>query len=503
METAAAATTTTTTTTTTLRAVFLPFPSTSHTIRVVDTARIFAMYGVDITIITTPSNAKIFQTSIDHDSARGYPIRTHLINFPHVPGLPQGVETFNSQTPQHIFPLVLKGLFLLEEPIKKLLRDHLNPDFIVFDMFCTWCADVAAALEIPGLVCLAGSFVGVSGHKSIEKYAPHTKVDSDDEPFLLPGLPHKLKMTRSQLPNPTGKHNPFIGLLKELEESVRKSYGSLFNSFFEIEGIYEEHYKATTGTKSWGVGPISLWVNQDASDKGVRGAAIEEREPEGWQSWLDSKAEDSVLYVVFGSWVKFNTAQIVEIAHALEDFGHDFIWVVGKFEEQIENEGENNFFKEFEKRVVGKNRGYLIRGWAPQLLILEHPAIGGVVTHCGWKTVLECVNEGLPMATMPIFAEQFYNEKLVVDVLGIGVSIGVKKFRDLNEVGDEVVKREKIMKAISFLMGDGEETLKMRRRAKELGDASKKAIQPGGSSDIKMKELIHEMKALKLQKLNH
>ncbi|XP_057441368.1 soyasapogenol B glucuronide galactosyltransferase-like [Lotus japonicus] len=486
----------------TLRAVFLPFPSTSHTIRVVDTARVFAMYGVDITIITTPGNAKIFQSSIDHDAARGRPIRTHLISFPEVLGLPQGLETFSAHTPPHLVNLVAQGVSLLQEPIKQLFRE-LNPDFIVSDMFFTWSADAAAELGIPRLVYLGGSFIAMSARLSVEQFSPHTKVESDSEPFLLPGLPHELKMTRLQLPIHAREHNDFTDIMKAVKESEMKSYGSLFNSFSEFEGAYEEHYKKTTGTKSWGVGPVSLWVNQDESDKGVRGSASEEREPEGWLTWLDSKTEDSVLYVSFGSMTKLSTSQLVEIAHALDDFGHGFIWVVGKFEENGENEGENGFLKEFENRVVAENRGYLIRGWAPQLLILEHPAIGGVVTHCGWNTTLESVIAGLPMATMPLFAEQFYNEKLLVDVLGVGVSIGVKKWRNWNVVGDEIVKRENIVKAISLLMGGGEEALEMRRRVRELSDAAKKTIQPGGSSYNKVKGLFDELKALKLQKLNH
>ncbi|XP_057441372.1 soyasapogenol B glucuronide galactosyltransferase-like [Lotus japonicus] len=478
-----------------LKAVFLPFPMTSHTINIVDTARLFAMHDVDVTIITTPGNAQIFQTSIDHHDS-GH-IRTHLVNFPQIPGLPKGFEILNSHTPPHLVPHIFKGLSLLQDPIQQLFAT-MKPDFIVSDMFFPWSANAAEESGIPHLIYLVGGYIAMSAHNSVEQFAPHTKVDSDSEPFLLPGLPHKLQMTRLQLPFHAREHNVLAHTMKAVHESIKKSYGSLVNSFSEIDGIYEEHYKTTTGTKSWGIGPASLWVSQDASDKDVRGCAIkEEREPGGWRSWLDSKTEDSVLYVCFGSMNKFSTSQLVEIAHALEEFGHDFIWVVGKFEEQSENEGENGFLKEFE------NRGYLIRGWAPQLLILEHPAIGGVVTHCGWNTTLESIIAGLPMATMPLFAEQFYNEKLLVDVLGIGVSVGVKKWKNWTEVGDEIVRREDIVKAIALLMGGGEEALEMRRRVRALSDAAKKTIQPGGSSHTKVKGLIDELKAFKLQKVYH
>lgn len=44
-------------------------------------------------------------------------------------------------------------------------------------------------------------------------------------------------------------------------------------------------------TKSWSIGPVSLWVNQDDSDKACRGHAKEEGKgkEEGLLTWLDSK----------------------------------------------------------------------------------------------------------------------------------------------------------------------------------------------------------------------
>ncbi|KAL5140225.1 Soyasapogenol B glucuronide galactosyltransferase [Glycine soja] len=181
-----------------------------------------------------------------------------------------------------------------------------------------------------------------------------------------------------------------------------------------------------------------------------------EEEEEGLLRWLDSKKEESVLYVSFGSMNKFPSTQLVEIAHALEDSGHDFdfIWV-------------HNFLY-----------------WS-----------------CG-DSLFESAIAGLPMVTWPIFAEQFFNEKFLVDVLRIGVSVGAKEWKSLNEFGSEVVKREDIGKTIALLMGGGEESVEMRR-VKALSDTAKKAIQVGGSSHNNLKDQIEELKSLKLQKVKH
>ena len=482
-----------------LRAIFLPFLSTSHIIPLVDMARLFAIHGVDVTIVTTSHNATIFQKSIDLDSTRGRSIRTHALKFPASKvGLPVGVEAFNVDTPREMIPKIYMGLAILQPEMEQLFQD-LKADFIVTDMFYPWTADAAAKLGIPRIMFHGASYLARSAAHSVEEYAPHLKVESDTDKFVLPGLPHKLEMTRLQLPDWLRSPNPYTELMRTIKESEKRSYGSLFNSFYELESDYHDHYKKVMGTKSWGLGPVSLWANQDASDKAARGQAIAEgdEEEEGWLKWLNTKPERSVLYVSFGSMNKFPHSQLVEIAHALEGSGHNFIWVVRKNDEGKE---EGGFLEEFEKKVRASNKGYLIWGWAPQLLILENPAIGGLVTHCGWNTVVESVNAGLPMVTWPLFAEHFFNEKLVVDVLRIGVPVGAKEWRNWNEFGNEVVKREDIGNAIALLMAGGEEDEEMRRRAKALSVAAKKAIQVGGSSQNNITELIQDLKSLKLSK---
>lgn len=137
----------------------------------------------------------------------------------------------------------------------------------------------------------------------------------------------------------------------------------------------------------------------------------------------------------------------------------------------------------------------MIRGWAPQVVILSHPAIGGFLTHCGWNSVLEAVSNGLPMVTWPFFADQFCNEKLVVQVLRIGVTIGAERPPSLadEERNGVPVKKEDVKKAINMLMDEGEERDERRRRAREYGETAKTAIEEGGSSYLNIKLLIKDI----------
>ena len=41
-------------------------------------------------------------------------------------------------------------------------------------------------------------------------------------------------------------------------------------------------------------------------------------------------------------------------------------------------------------------------GWAPQMAILAHLAIGGFVSHCGWNSILESLWYGVPTATVNV-----------------------------------------------------------------------------------------------------
>ncbi|KAL0328360.1 UNVERIFIED_CONTAM: Scopoletin glucosyltransferase [Sesamum calycinum] len=382
-----------------------------------------------------------------------------------------------------LLPKFFEALALLQEPAEELLQE-LTPDCLISDMFLPWTADSAAKFGIPRLVFHGTSCFALCVLEQMYLHKPYKNVSSDSEPFVVPNLPHEFMFTRTQVPESfEDDNNEFAKIREQRRESEGRSYGVVFNSFYELESAYADHFKKVLGRRAWHIGPLFLCNDTRAKEKAVRGneSSIDEHK---CLAWLDSKTPNSVVYMCFGSIVSFTSTQLHEMAVGLEASGQDFIWVVRKGK----NEGENeDWMPEYEDRIKG--RGLIIRGWAPQVMILDHPAIGAFVTHCGWNSTLEGMCAGMPMVTWPVSAEQFYNEKLVTEVLRTGVPVGSKKWQT---VASEGVPREAVTNAVLRVMA-GEEALGMRNRAKYYKEMARKAVEEGGSSYNGLNALIDEL----------
>ncbi|KAK0582340.1 hypothetical protein LWI29_024415 [Acer saccharum] len=473
-----------------LHIFFFPFMAHGHMIPLVDMSKLFGTRGIKISIITTPANAPLLSNTIQRSNDLGIEMDLKIINFPVEAGLPEGCENFdtvtNGGTKRGMFVIFLKATTMLQDPLEQLLREC-KPDCLVADIFFPWANDAAAKFGIPRLVFHGTGFFSLCTTACMTMYEPHKQVSSDSEPFVVPGLPGDIKLTRNQLSDmmKSNEENGFTKMLKDSEESELKCYGVVVNSFYELEPTYADYYRNVLGRKAWHVGPVSL-CNGNLKDKASRGkqASIDENE---CLKWLNSKKPNSVVYICFGSVADFNSDQLMELAMGLEASGQDFIWVVRR-DKKDENGNEDWLPEGFEKRMEGK--GLIIRGWAPQVLIVEHESVGGMVTHCGWNSILEGVAAGVPMVTWPVAAEQFYNEKLVTHVLKIGVSVGVQQWVIL--VGD-FVKRDAIEKAVKEVMV-GDKAEEMRSRAKALGEMARRAVEKEGSSHFDLNVLIDELR---------
>ncbi|XP_021714519.1 scopoletin glucosyltransferase-like [Chenopodium quinoa] len=467
-----------------LHAVFFPFLAHGHMIPTLDIARLFAARGVKATIITTPLNAYTFTTAVEKGNKSGAPlIDIEVFRFPaQEAGLPEGCENLEQALGPGEMDKFFKAAAMLREQLEQFL-EKTRPNCLVADMFFTWATDSAAKFNIPRLVFHGTSYFSLCALEVVRLYEPYMKVTSNDEPFLLPYLPHEIHMTRLQLSADlwkNGGNTEYKRRSNAVKESELNCFGVIVNSFYELEPDYADYFRKDLGRRAWHIGPVSLY-NRSIEQKSNRGkqASIGEHE---CLKWLNSKKPDSVIYICFGSTIHLIPPQLHEVAMALEASGQEFIWVV-------RNEDD---LGGFEEKMSGK--GLIIRGWAPQVLILEHEAIGAFVTHCGWNSTLEGISAGLPMVTWPMFAEQFYNEKLITQVLKIGVPVGAKKYTTTPSIED-VIPQKAIAKALQEIMvGDAAE--ERRCRAKEYKKMAWEALQEGGSSYSDLSALIDELRDL-------
>ena len=478
-----------------LHFVLIPLMTQGHLIPMIDIAKILAQRNVVVTIFTTPLNAIRFRTTIDRAVIKsGLSIRILQLQFPYAEaGLPQGCESMDSLPSRELLTNFMTAINMLQQPLEELFEElKPNPCCIISDKHLAWTAETANKFHVPRILFDGTNCFNLLCCNNLHVSKVYESV-SDSEHFKIPGLPDQIEFTKAQLP---GDFNPSSNQdMKDIREKVREAavgaYGVLVNSYEELEPAYLKEYKKIKGEKIWCIGPVSL-CNKDSLDKAQRGnkASTDENK---CLKWLDSWAPGSVIYACLGSLNRLTPEQLIELGLGLEASKMPFIWVIrGGYKKE---EMEKWLLEDgFEERVKG--RGFLIRGWAPQVLILSHPAIGGFLTHCGWNSTLEGICGGIPMITWPLFGEQFFNEKFIVHVLEIGVRVGVEVVIHLGEEEKfgVLVKRENIKEAVGMVMGEGEEKEKRRERVRQLAEMAKKAIEEGGSSYLNITLLLEDIR---------
>lgn len=260
------------------------------------------------------------------------------------------------------------------------------------------------------------------------------------------------------------------------------SWGLVVNSFAEMEGVYLEHLKKELGhDRVWAVGPVAPLID-DLSGPTKRGGSSSVSVDQ-ILLWLDKCGDRKVVYVCFGSQAVLRNDQMEELALGLEKSGIHFVWSVkGPTGAHVEGD-YGKVPVGFEDCVAG--RGLVIRGWAPQLLILSHRAVGAFLTHCGWNSILEAVMAGVPMLAWPMGADQFSNATLVVDELKVAKTVckGAQTVPDSAEL------------ARVFAESVSENGVEIER-ATRLSEAAFRATRERGSSTKDLESLIGHLNTL-------
>ncbi|EOY08007.1 hypothetical protein SCA6_001771 [Theobroma cacao] len=473
-----------------LHFVLIPLMSPGHLLPMTDMARLLAEHGVIVSIVTTPLNTIRFKSTIERAVESGLHIRLLQLQFPSDPlGLPEGCENMDQLPSRDLIKNFFKAASMLQQPFEQLFNElQPRPSCIISGKNLPWTVDTALKFNVPRIFFDGMGCFSFSCTHNLEVSKVHETM-SKFESFLVPGLPHRIELTKAKLPE---NLNPGSNDLTNMRSNIRAveliADGIVVNTFEELESEYVKEYKSVKGDNVWCIGPLSA-CNKLNSDKAERGQKASIDDNQCLKPWLDSKKPGSVIYACLGSISGLTTWQLVELGLGLEASNQAFIWVIrgGK-----KSEGLEKWIAEegFEERV--KDRGLIIGGWAPQIWILSHPAIGGFLTHCGWNSTMEGICAGVPIVACPLFAEQFLNEKLVVEVLGIGASVGVEAAVawGMEDKFGLLMKREQVKQAIDKVMDKGNPGEERRKRAKELGMRATKAIEEGGSSYQNMEMLI-------------
>ncbi|KAF5205826.1 Hydroxymethylglutaryl-coa synthase [Thalictrum thalictroides] len=126
------------------------------------------------------------------------------------------------------------------------------------------------------------------------------------------------------------------------------------------------------------------------------------------KEWLDKQNNESVLYVVFGTEARLTENQISEMAIGIEKSNFPFFWVLRTPHNHLESLADKDVISMLPDGFLDriKDRGIVWTNWAPQVNILAHPSVRGMLSHSGWSSVKEALGFGRFLVLMPMTYDQ-------------------------------------------------------------------------------------------------
>ncbi|XP_052186633.1 beta-D-glucosyl crocetin beta-1,6-glucosyltransferase-like isoform X7 [Diospyros lotus] len=319
---------------------------------------------------------------------------------PSSPELPPHRHTTNG-LPSHLMS-ALKTAFEQAIPAFSSILETLNPDLVIYDFLQPWAPKAASLLNIPAILfsTFGAALLSFMFHTIVKPGVEFPFQEIHLHEYEKPGFHDLLHATY----NGVKDVDRFLSALNQSSGIV------LIKSSTEIEQKYLDYISVLAKKKIQAVGPL-VQEPLISSSQGDSDAEIME--------WLGKKPELSTVFVSFGSEYFLSREEIEEIANGLELSSVNFIWVV-RFPSGEKTRVSEALPEGFLARVG--ERGKIVQGWAPQARILKHPSVGGFVSHCGWSSVLESIEFGVPIAAMPMHLDQPQNARLVAEI-GAGVEV--------------------------------------------------------------------------------
>ncbi|VVA17252.1 PREDICTED: UDP-glycosyltransferase [Prunus dulcis] len=353
---------------------------------------------------------------------------------------------------------------------------------IIFNPFVPWVADVAAELGIPCALLWNQSCATFSilyrYSKKINPFDPNFEMNPS-EILGCPGIPN---LEVNDLPSTILPSTPFHfkKLISDSVQSSEKASWVLGNSFYELEKDIIDSMESLIPIRP--IGPlVSSFIlgRTEEDDNNTLHIDMWEAE-ESCIEWLNKQPISSVIYASFGRVTVLSQIQIDNIAMALKTSKRPFLWVL-----KAPTEGSKMKLGELPSGFLEETRERgMVVNWCSQEKVLMHKAVACFMTHGGWSSTLETVASGVPVVVYPEWTDQPTNAKLLADVFRVGVRIRVGE--------DGIAGSEEMGRCIEEVV-DGPRAKEMKKRALELKEAAKKAVEDGGSSDLNINQFIREI----------
>ncbi|XP_066309597.1 UDP-glycosyltransferase 88A1-like [Miscanthus floridulus] len=466
--------------------VLYPCGGAGHVGPMTQLAKVFLHHGYDVTMVLLEPPIKSIAPGASF--IEGLAASNPSITFHLLPPIPP--PDFASAT-KHPFLLMLEllGQFndKLESFLRSIPRERLHS--LVIDMFCTDAIDVAAKVGVPvytffaasagALAVLTQTAALLAGRQTGLKELGDTPIE-----FLgVPPMPAS-HILREMLEDP---EDEVCKTMTEIWKRNTDTRGVLINTFYSLEGRALQAFSDPLCVPGkvlppvYSVGPLA----------GEGGTHREEAERHECLTWLDAQPERSVVFLCWGSRGLLSEEQLKGIAAGLEKSGQRFLWVVRTpasdpkrfWEPRPEPDLDTLLPEGFLERT--RDRGLVIKSWAPQVDVLNNPAIGAFVTHCGWNSTLEAIAAGVPMLCWPLDAEQKINKVLMTEAMGIGL--------ELEGYNTGFIKAEEIETKVRLVL-ESEEGREIRTRAAELKKEAHAALEDGGSSQAAFLQFLSDVK---------
>ncbi|KAI4296378.1 hypothetical protein L6164_036341 [Bauhinia variegata] len=467
-------------------AVITPLPIQGNLISMMKLAKLLHYRGFHITYVNTEYNHKRLLKSRGPNALDGLPD----FCFETIPdGLPPTDVNVNQDIPSLCVSTQKNCLAPFRDLLARLNDSASNGSIppvscLISDGLMTFTNKAAQELGVPNVLYWPPStysYLALAHYRSlVDRDIIPLKDDSDltngkldDEVDWIPGMKNiRIKdlpiFTRTMDPN-----NLMVDFLINEVDSAHEASAIIFNTFDSLEG------NATNALSSMfpsllTIGPLPLFLNQIPQNHLESIGSNLWKEENACLEWLESKEPGSVVYVNYGSSTVMSAEQLHEFAWGLANSKKPFLWIIRP---DLVSGGSEILSFEFVNETKERS---LITSWCPQEKVLNHPSIGGFLTHCGWNSMTESICGGVPMLCWPFFTDQQINCRYACKEWGIGMEI------------DNNVKREEVEMLVNELMV-GQKGKKMKHKVMEWKKMAEEATRPGGSSYMNLEKLIKEM----------